>query len=302
MMLRPDVSLVCCVTTTSSADGNQTKSFLRSSTMLREVLAQIAEKESHSANPSPSVVTIGTFDGVHRGHQHLLGEVARHARASGARAIALSFNPRPTEVLRPDMPSFYLCSIEERVERLRAAGADAVAVIPFTRDVARTSALEFVSLLVETLRMRELVGGPDLALGRGREGTPDVLRAFGARLGFTVTIVPGLEIDGEAVHTSDIQRLLLAGDIERAAIRLGRPYQVEGQIVHGEGRGRTIGIPTANVAVGEKIILPRDGIYAVHFLYNGQRWPGAASLGYRPTFDGTTRLLEVHILDFHGED
>jgi len=263
--------------------------------MLREILAKIARDHS------PSVVTIGTFDGVHRGHQRLLAEVSRRARERNARAIVLSFNPRPAEVLRPGVPSFYLCSVDERVERLCSAGADAVAVVPFTRDVAHTTALEFVTLLVETLGMRELVGGPDLALGRGREGTPEVLRALGDRLGFSLDIMPALEIDGEAVHSSEIHRLLKEGNLEQAATFLGRPYQVTGQIVHGEARGRAIGAPTANVVVPDQILLPRDGIYAVHFAHDGKRWPGAASLGYRPTFDGTTRLLEVHVLDFDGD-
>lgn len=263
--------------------------------MLREALAKIA------MDNSPSVITIGTFDGVHRGHQRILAEVARRARERQARAIALSFNPRPAEILRPGLPSFYLCTVEERVERLRSSGADAVAIVPFTREVAHTTALEFVTLLVDALGMRELVGGPDLALGRGREGTPDVLRALGDRLGFSLLIVPALEIDGDAVHSSEIHRLLKTGNLERAATFLGRPYQVTGQVVHGEARGRTIGVPTANVVVPDQILLPRDGIYAVHFEYDGRRLPGAASLGYRPTFDGATRLLEVHILDFNGD-
>ncbi|HUX86115.1 MAG TPA: bifunctional riboflavin kinase/FAD synthetase [Chloroflexota bacterium] len=263
--------------------------------MLREILTNLADGHT------PSIVTIGTFDGVHRGHQRLLAEVSRRAHLQEARAIALSFNPRPAEVLRPGVPSFYLCTVDERVERLRSAGADTVAVVPFTREVAHTTALEFVMLLVEALGMRELVGGPDLALGRGREGTPEVLRALGDRLGFSLDIMPALEIHGEAVHSSEIHRLLKAGNLEQAAAFLGRPYQVSGQVVHGEARGRTIGVPTANVVVPEMILLPRDGIYAVHFYHDGRRWPGAASLGYRPTFDGTTRLLEVHVLDFEGD-
>ncbi len=246
----------------------------------------------------PSVITIGTFDGVHVGHQHLVGQVAQRARSLDASAVALTFHPRPGEVLRPDLPSVYLCSVEERRRRLLEAGADEVVTVPFTNELARVGAEEFVTELVHLYGLRVLVGGPDLSIGRGREGTPDVLREIGKRLGFTVDVVDGFQIDGKVVRTSSVRTALADGDVVRAARLLGRLYAVEGRVVRGDGRGRTIGIPTANVATAENIALPAHGVYAVRFRIGDERWNGAANLGVRPTFNGESRSLEVHLLDF----
>ena len=254
-----------------------------------------------AAITKPSVVTIGTFDGVHIGHQHLITTVATRAHQRGALAVALTFHPRPAEILRPDSPSTYLCSLDTRMRLLREAGADVVIPVRFTHDLSRMSAFDFTRLLVEHAKMCELVGGPDLALGRGREGTSDVLRGIGSRLHFDVVIVPVLEIDGESVRSSSIRRAIADGDIAWATKLLGRRYQIEGEVVPGDGRGRTIGVPTANVAVSEKILLPGNSVYAVYFHENGRRWRGAANVGTRPTFSGVGRTLEVHLLDFSGD-
>ncbi len=250
---------------------------------------------------SPSVVTIGTFDGVHLGHQHLLQTVAQHARERTVLAVVLTFQPRPIEVLRPETPPSYLCSLHSRIQLLRQAGADVVVPVTFTRELSLMSAFEFTRLLVEHARMCMLVGGPDLAIGHGREGTPDVLRDIGLRLHFEVLTVPVCNIDGEPVRSSVIRRAISDGEVRRAAKLLGRNYTLDGEVVHGDGRGRTIGVPTANVAVDEKLTLPGDGIYAVYFHVEGRRWPGAASIGVRPTFNGVGRTLEVHLLDFDGD-
>jgi riboflavin kinase / FMN adenylyltransferase len=255
-----------------------------------------------SANTrGPSVVTLGTFDGVHRGHQHLIGQLAREARSRRETAVALTFFPRPAEVLRPETAPPYLCSIEQRCAWLREAGADHVIVIPFDLALSRMGAEEFCSHLVAGVGMRWLVGGPDLALGQGRAGTPDVLREIGGRLGFDLAIVPAFEIAGEVVHTRVIRKALEEADLERAERLLGRRFSVDGEIVHGEGRGRTIGIPTANVATSPKLVLPANGVYAVEVEIAGQRYAGAANLGTRPTFSGQTRSLEIHLLDFSGD-
>lgn len=249
----------------------------------------------------PSVVTIGTFDGVHLGHQHLMREVARRARAFGAASVALTFHPRPSEVLRPEVPSVYLCSLNQRRDLLRLAGADAAVVIPFDRELSLMGAAEFSEALVRGIGMRELVGGPDLALGHRRQGTPDVLRQIGATLGFEVGIVPGFEVEGEAVRTSAIRLLLSEADLQRTEQLLGRRFSAEGIVVRGAGRGSTIGIPTANVETSPTLALPANGVYAVYFTVDGARWAGAGNLGVRPTFDGVGRSLEVHLLDFSGD-
>ncbi|HLZ10898.1 MAG TPA: bifunctional riboflavin kinase/FAD synthetase [Chloroflexota bacterium] len=249
----------------------------------------------------PTVVSIGTFDGVHIGHRHLIEETARRARAHSATALALTFSPRPAEILRPDAPSLYLCSLDERCRRLREAGADSVVVVEFNWDLARLSAEDFTRVLVQNAGMRELVGGPDLTLGRNREGTVPVLRDLGERLGFEVTIVSELALHDEPVRTSAIRRALEAGDVIGMSRILGRRYSVEGTVVRGDGRGKSIGIPTANVSVDDKIALPRNGVYAVYFYENGHRRAGAGNLGIRPTFDRQTRTLEIHVLDFEGD-
>jgi riboflavin kinase / FMN adenylyltransferase len=249
----------------------------------------------------PSVVTIGTFDGVHLGHQHLVRSIARRAQELGATAIAVTFQPRPSEVLRPDKPSSYLCSLNERCRRLRVVGADQVLVVPFSSELAAVPANEFVGALVDDLGMRRLVGGPDLALGRGREGTPPVLQAIGELRGFSLEIVEGFAVDGQVVRTSVIRQALAEGDLRRATDLLGRSYAVEGTVGRGDGRGRTFGVPTANVRTPDSIVLPGHGVYAVRFRAGDETLAGAANLGLRPTFNGLTRSLEVHLLDFSGD-
>ena len=248
-----------------------------------------------------TVVTVGTFDGVHLGHRQLIGATTRQARLIEATSVALTFRRRPAEVLRPDLPSVYLCSLEERCLRLRDAGIDSVIVVEFTPDMAQLSAEDFTRTLVDNVGMRELVGGPDLALGHRREGTVSVLRDIGSRLRFSVTQVPELLVDGEPVRTSAVRRALEAGNVSRIDRILGRRYSVGGKVVRGDGRGRIIGVPTANVAVDETLALPSNGVYAVFFHVGGSRWPGAGNLGLRPTFDQKTRSLEIHLLDFEGD-
>jgi riboflavin kinase/FMN adenylyltransferase len=255
----------------------------------------------NSAIQPPTVIALGTFDGVHVGHQHLIRQVVHHAHRLQASAVALTFDPRPSEVLRPDRPSLYLCSVEERGRRLRQAGADSVLVVPFTRELSQVGATEFVSELVRTLGMRTLVGGPDLAVGRGREGTPLFLREVGQQLGFCVDVVDGFEQDGRVVRTRAVRAALAEGDVDKAAHLLGRAYSVEGTVVPGDGRGRTIGVPTANVATAENLFLPENGVYAVRFHVDGELWNGAANIGVRPTFNGVGRSLEVHLLDYDGD-
>ena len=258
----------------------------------------LIESLAAARNAHPSAVMIGTFDGVHLGHRHIIAEAIRRAHQHGARTIALTFHPRPAEVLRPGTPSLYLCTLDERIQLLRQAGLDLVIPVQFTREIAVMSASDFVTVLVRTLNLRDIVGGPDMAVGRGREGTPDALRVLGAQMGFDVVTVPELLIDGEIVRSSAIKEALAHGDVEKAAGFLGRSYTVRGIVVRGDGRGRTIGVPTANISTAAQIILPGSGVYAVYFSHAGQRLVGAANVGTRPTFDGINRTLEVHILDF----
>jgi riboflavin kinase/FMN adenylyltransferase len=260
-----------------------------------------ADTLARASIAGPSVVAIGTFDGVHRGHQHLLRVLAEQGRQYHATPVVLTFHPRPIEVLRPGVVSQYLCTVEKRLALLRAAGAAVALPVEFSPALAQVSARDFCAGLVQHLGMRALVGGPDLALGHGREGTPPVLREIGAQLGFAVIVVPAQTADGTPIRSSAIHRLLGEGDVAGTGALLGRPYALPGTVVRGEGRGRRIGVPTANVAVPDRLVWPADGVYAVYFEVGGRRWPGAANVGVRPTFDGERRSLEVHLLDFDGE-
>lgn len=249
----------------------------------------------------PTILTLGTFDGVHGGHQRLIAMVKRLALERGALAVALTFHPRPIEILRPGRPSYYLCTLDRRVALLRQAGADIVIPIEFTADLAQMTARDFCQALVDHLHLRTIVGGPDLAVGRGREGTPDRLREIGATLGFDVVIAPPFEMNGEPVRSTVIRQAILEGDVQHAARLLGRRYSIEGEIVRGDGRGRVIGVPTANLAVADRLLVPGDGIYAVYVLLGGRRLAGATSIGTRPTFNGGPRTVETHLLDFDGD-
>lgn len=249
----------------------------------------------------PSAVALGTFDGVHLGHRRLIAELVREARRLGGKAVVVTFHPRPLEVLRPGAPSSYLGTLEQRIDLLHKGGADAIVPLAFTPELSQVSAEDFAGALVERLGMHTLVGGPDLAFGRNREGSGEQLRNIGRRLGFRVLEVPPIEASREAVRSSTIQRILAEGEVARAAALLGRPYGVQGVVVHGAGRGRQLGIPTANVAAPPNVVVPGNGIYAVRFHTSGQSLMGAASLGTNPTFGENPRTLEVHVLDFEGD-
>jgi riboflavin kinase/FMN adenylyltransferase len=252
-----------------------------------------------SHRPGPSVVAIGTFDGVHRGHQALLAEVRRRAAAHAAAAVVVTFDPPPRLVLRPDPDYRLLASLDERVGRLRQHGADEVLLLPFDRQVAQMSAESFVAELVERLGMVVLVGGPDLALGHRRQGTPDVLREIGRERGFEVVLLDQVAPGGQPVRSGEIRARLRAGDVVGAAELLGHPPSLEGEVVHGDHLGRKLGFPTANLALDPLRLVPPDGVYAARVVEPAR--PGAMSIGTRPAVGGRDRRVEVHLLDFDGD-
>ena len=250
----------------------------------------------------PCAVTIGVFDGVHRGHQHLVALLLERARRDGLASVALTFNPHPRAVIRPGTAISYLASVEERVELLQALGLDAVGVLPFTSEVAQLSACDFQSLLVEQLEMKLLVVGPDFALGRNREGSVGVLRDIGDSLGYRVEVAALLAQDGEKVGSSSVRHALAQGNLEQVAGLLGRTFSLRGPVVMGARRGRTIGFPTANIALGPDRATPSFGIYVTRaYLRDGVR-PSCTSIGVRPTFDSdASPTVETYILDFDGD-
>ena len=249
-------------------------------------------------------VTIGSFDGVHRGHQQLLRDFVAEARRYHAPAVVVTFYPHPVEVLGHRRDPFYLSTPEEKAALIAALGADVLITHPFDREVAQRSASDFMADLSAHLGLKRLWVGYDFALGRNREGDIPTLRRLGERLGYTVHVVEAYRLDGEIVSSSRIRRALAEGDVTLAARMLGRHYAVPGEVVRGDGRGRTIGFPTANLAVWPKRMLPAAGVYACFAeVEDDGRYAAVANIGVRPTFERqpVAPRVEAHLLDFRGD-
>lgn len=253
--------------------------------------------------PCPILLTIGNFDGVHLGHQALIGEMVEAARRQQRWAGVLTFDPHPLTVLEPERPLSFLTSLEERLELFAALGLDVVIVHPFDKTVARMSARVFVTALSQHLRLAELWVGPDFSLGHRQQGDVSTLRRLGEELGFVLRVVPHFCRDGQSVHSTRIRALLQEGDVQEAAALLGRPYRLSGEVVAGAGRGRALGFPTVNLAVEPGRVLPGDGIYAGWAEVAGQRYAAAINVGRRPTFaeEKAQRTVEAYLLDFEGQ-
>lgn len=245
-----------------------------------------------------SVVTIGSFDGVHRGHQSLIAGVREAALQANRAAVVMTFFPHPSVVLGRAQP-FYLTSPEEKLVQINQAGADLLIEWPFTPETARMRAAEFVDQLVARLHMRELWIGHDFALGYQREGNAEFLTRLGETHGFTVKSVEPITHDGEVISSSGIRAALKRGDVAHAARLLGRSFRFSGRVVPGDGRGRTIGIPTANINIWPEHAVPANGVYACRAWVGHLPHAAAVNIGTRPTVtDQTQRTIEAHLLDF----
>ena len=247
-----------------------------------------------------TVVTVGVFDGVHLGHRHLLNYLRDWAAPNCAAAV-LTFSNRPITVFRPGTFPSYLTTPEHKVSLLREAGVEHVVSLEFTEDLSQVSAREFAELLSKSMRMKGLVLGPDSALGKGREGDLPYMQAEGERLGFWVRSVPPLEVNDQPVKSRVIREALVAGDVSGGGQLLGRHHSLSGTVVVGDQRGRTLGFPTANMDVYQGLLWPGDGIYATWAHFGGRRHLSATSIGVRPTFGLTQRLVEVYVMDFSGD-
>ncbi|WP_161891123.1 bifunctional riboflavin kinase/FAD synthetase [Pontibacter russatus] len=250
---------------------------------------------------SYAVVTSGTFDGVHVGHQKILERVKERARQSNGQSVVITYWPHPRLVLFPEDNDLKLLStIEERVEQLRSFGVDYLLVIPFTKEFARTSSRNFITdVLVRTINTKVLVIGYDHRFGKNREGSFENLKARSAIYGFEVEEIPRQDVDDVAVSSTKIRRALEEGDIATANSYLGRPFSLTSVVVEGDKLGRTIGYPTANLAppANHKLV-PGNGVYAVWVLHDQERHPGMMNIGLRPTVDGRQLTIEVHLLHF----
>lgn len=251
-----------------------------------------------------AVVTSGTFDGVHLGHQKILNRLKEVAFETGGESVVITFYPHPRSVISPDNKTINLLStLDEKIELLEKNGINHLVIIPFTRDFSELSSEEFIQkILIETIGTKTLVIGFDHRFGKNREGGFDYLKANKARYGFEIEEISRQDLENVGISSSKIRKALIEGDVPTADHFLGRNYALSGVIVKGKQLGRTIGFPTANIQVREIAkLVPADGVYAVKVYYHEEEFEGMLNIGNRPTVDGTLKTIEVNIFDFDRE-
>ncbi len=250
----------------------------------------------------PVVLALGTFDGVHVGHRRVIGTAVARARAINGKAAVVTFEPHPAEVLYPGGEPMLLTTLDERLALLAQIGVDAAIVLPFDEQFARMPAQTWLDeVLAARLRAREIVVGASYTFGHGREGTTERLAAWGRERGLAVHLVPAVRVDGEPVSSSRIRTAVRRGAVGAATRLLGRRYSLRGPVVRGDGRGRTIGFPTANLAPPARKVLPALGVYATSVETGERRYGGATNVGRRPTFGPREVTVETFLLDFDGD-
>ena len=248
----------------------------------------------------PTAVTIGVFDGVHLGHQTVLKHVVESANRHGLASAAITFHPHPRQVLRPDLTTEYVTSLEDRLSLIMRTGLDGVATVSFTSEFAQTDAGDFVRMLVEEFNLARLIIGEDFAVGRQRGGDPETLAALGQELGYEVEVIELLTNDATTkVSSTEVRNALGDGDVTLVSELLGRRFALHGPVVVGFERGRSIGFATANVAIGNDRAIPAPGVYATIAHLESGPMPSVTNIGMRPTFDDGGELsIECHIIDF----
>jgi len=248
-------------------------------------------------------LTIGSFDGVHRGHQEIIRQLVTGARDATATSVAITFHPHPAVVLGKRSNPLFLTTPEERASLLGELGVDVVVTYPFDTATSQLSARDFMTRLHYHLGLRRLLVGQDFALGRGREGNIGRLRELGQEFGYSVEVISPVLNGDVVISSSQIRSILLEGDVEHAARLLGRSYSVSGQVVHGDDRGKSLGIPTANLSVWTERTIPKAGVYVCRALVDGEYWGAVTNIGIRPTFENLPVIprIEAHLLDFDAD-
>jgi riboflavin kinase/FMN adenylyltransferase len=257
----------------------------------------------------PSVVTIGNFDGVHRGHQQVLSQLIRTARLNNAKSVAVTFDPHPALVHRPESAPELIMGLEDKLQALGELGLDAILVMKYSLELASLTPEEFVgSVLVDSLHASHVVIGHDTRFGKGNSGDLNTMQELGEKFGFEVLIISEFGSEGFPLHDDGgtdrrcsstwVREALREGDVGTAGAVLGRAHRMRGEVVHGAARGRDLGFPTATLSSDASGLIPADGIYAGWLVDQaGTRWPAAISVGSNPTFDGVSRQVEAHVID-----
>jgi riboflavin kinase / FMN adenylyltransferase len=248
-------------------------------------------------------LTIGAFDGVHSGHQEIIQHLVTGAKKASTTTVVLTFYPHPAITLGKRQGALYLTTPDERARLMGELGVDIVITQKFDLTIASLSAEKFITWAKERLDFSHLVVGYDFALGRGREGNVIYLEELGHRLGYTLDVFEPIWSEGEKVSSSQVRMAIQNGEVEKAARLLGRPYSLDGPVIHGDGRGKTIGIPTANLDFWSELVIPQKGVYACLAVVDGRTWKAVTNIGYRPTFYSQTPapVIETHLLDLNKD-
>jgi len=260
------------------------------------------EQELASITPQgKTFITMGVFDGVHAGHRYLLKKLQQRAAEKNLLSGVVTFNPHPQSVLHPHNELPWLTSLEDRVGVFQELGVNIVAVLTFTPKVAQLSAQEFISLVKKHLSIRGIMVGPDFALGQGKEGNINLLRALGREMEFSVEVIPPFTINGEVVSSTLIRQALGQGDMRKVERLMGRYFYLGGKVITSGKRGRVLGFPTANLNIKPQQALPGNGIYATIAHVDGKQFPSATNIGIRPTFGEGEKTVETHLLNYKGD-
>ena len=248
-------------------------------------------------------LTIGNFDGVHLGHQALFRRVVEIAGPRNGDTVALTFEPHPMKVLRPQNPPKLISTMDNKVELIAGAGIEYLICLPFTKELAGTSAHDFVNkILHQIIGTEDLVVGYDYAFGKDRRGNISLLQAMGSRLGFKVHIISPVTVNGMVVSSTNVREQVTLGEMMKVRLLLGRHYQIHGIVHEGIHRGGpVVGFPTANLRINREDLCPKPGVYVVQVIHQGQRYGGVMNIGYNPTFGGQELGAEVHIFDFNKD-
>lgn len=264
-------------------------------------MTQLQDEFKSTVPKTPTVLTVGVFDGVHLGHRSLLRETVRQAKDLGFASGAVTFTGHPRLVLGKHRELPHLTSLDQRIKFIKAMGIDHVICLTFSEELASLTAEQFVALLVKHYSLRGLVIGPDFALGRDRSGNAALLKKLSQEKGFSLTVVAPETSNGINISSTLIRQAMARSDMQSVHKLLGRCFTLEGRVIKGEGRGTILGIPTANLAIAEDQALPADGVYASTAVITGRRFPAITNIGTRPTFGAGQRTVETHILDLTAQ-